>query len=78
MRQERKDLSRRKRNSNSDHIFVIKNNQKDHDAEDNDNQLWRYDDGFLTNKKSGLGKPLLSYSDSVLLQPNNKPSSLFF
>ncbi|KAI7851067.1 ricin B lectin domain-containing protein [Circinella umbellata] len=33
---------------------LIMYSQKDHDAEDNDNQLWRYDDGFLTNKKSGL------------------------
>ncbi|KAI9274583.1 ricin B lectin domain-containing protein [Phascolomyces articulosus] len=33
---------------------LIVYSQKDHDAEDNDNQLWRYDDGFLTNKKSGL------------------------
>ncbi|ORY93194.1 ricin B lectin domain-containing protein [Syncephalastrum racemosum] len=23
-------------------------------ADDNDNQLWSYDDGFLTNKKSGM------------------------
>ncbi|KAI9493242.1 ricin B lectin domain-containing protein [Zychaea mexicana] len=28
--------------------------QKAADAEDNDNQLWRYADGFVTNKKSGL------------------------
>ncbi|KAI8140708.1 ricin B lectin domain-containing protein [Fennellomyces sp. T-0311] len=32
---------------------LIVYSQKDHDAEDNDNQLWRYDDGYIINKKSG-------------------------